>query len=551
MHHTRREFMRNALAAGTLAAAGGAWASAAEEPDARTGGDDSNATDYDVAVVGAGTAGTIAAIQAGRLGLRTLLVEKNGMPGGTTIVAAVNFPGLFHAWGRQLIGGIGWELVSRAVELAGHDLHNFAQVPDRHWQHQLRVNRALYSSLACEELQQAGVDVLFHAMPADVEEMEDGVQLTVCAKTGLETVKTGALIDATGDANAIYLAGYPLNQPEELQPGTLITALTGYDLQDVNRGELEQAFQAALEDGVQLTVCTKTGLETVKTGALIDATGDANAIYMAGYPLNEPEELQPGTLITVLTGYDLQDVNRGELEQAFQAALEDGELEPEDEMFVRNNLWGFLSPGLGPGAFEAVKGDNATHIAGVNGRTSAGRTEAELNSRVSLLRVYRFLRRQPGLENFEISFVAPECGIRETATIRGEATVTAEDYESGRLWDDAVSYSFYPIDVHYPGGIRQRHLNPNTFPTIPRGALVPQGSRRLLVAGRCLSSDRDANSALRVQASCMGMGQAAAVLAGQAARQGISVMDTDMDEARAALREHGAIVPSEEGPPRV
>ena len=476
MHHTRREFMRNALAAGTLAAAGGAWASAAEEPDARTGGDDSNATDYDVAVVGAGTAGTIAAIQAGRLGLRTLLVEKNGMPGGTTIVAAVNFPGLFHAWGRQLIGGIGWELVSRAVELAGHELHNFAQVPDRHWQHQLRVNRALYSSLACEELQQAGVDVLFHAMPAAVEEVEDGVQLTVCAKTGLETVKTGALIDATGDANAIY---------------------------------------------------------------------------MAGYPLNEPEELQPGTLITVLTGYDLQDVNRGELEQAFQAALEDGELEPEDEMFVRNNLWGFLSPGLGPGAFEAVKGDNATHIAGVNGRTSAGRTEAELNSRVSLLRVYRFLRRQPGLENFEISFVAPECGIRETATIRGEATVTAEDYESGRLWDDAVSYSFYPIDVHYPGGIRQRHLNPNTFPTIPRGALVPQGSRRLLVAGRCLSSDRDANSALRVQASCMGMGQAAAVLAGQAARQGISVMDTDMDEARAALREHGAIVPSEEGPPRV
>ena len=27
-------------------------------------------------------------------------------------------------------------------------------------------------------------------------------------------------------------------------------------------------------------------------------------------------------------------------------------------------------------------------------------------------------------------------------------------------------------------------------PTVPRGALVPRGSRRLLVAGRCVSSDR-------------------------------------------------------------
>jgi pyruvate/2-oxoglutarate dehydrogenase complex dihydrolipoamide dehydrogenase (E3) component len=64
--------------------------------------------EFDVIVVGGGTAGTIAAIQAGRLGARTLLVEKNGMLGGTTTVGGVNFPGLFHAWGRQIVAGIGW-----------------------------------------------------------------------------------------------------------------------------------------------------------------------------------------------------------------------------------------------------------------------------------------------------------------------------------------------------------------------------------------------------------------------------------------------------------
>ncbi len=56
---------------------------------------------YDVVVVGGGTAGAIAAIQAGRMGVRTLLVEKNGMLGGTTTVGGVNFPGLFHAWGKH------------------------------------------------------------------------------------------------------------------------------------------------------------------------------------------------------------------------------------------------------------------------------------------------------------------------------------------------------------------------------------------------------------------------------------------------------------------
>src|SRR5690606_12980132 len=74
--------------------------------------------DYDVVVMGAGPAGSIAAIQAARLGVRTLLVEKTGMPGGTTTSAAINLPGLFHAWGKQIIAGLGWDIVTAAVREA-------------------------------------------------------------------------------------------------------------------------------------------------------------------------------------------------------------------------------------------------------------------------------------------------------------------------------------------------------------------------------------------------------------------------------------------------
>lgn len=56
--------------------------------------------ELDVLVVGGGTAGTIAAIQAGRAGASVLLVERGAQLGGTMTTGGVAFPGLFDAWGK-------------------------------------------------------------------------------------------------------------------------------------------------------------------------------------------------------------------------------------------------------------------------------------------------------------------------------------------------------------------------------------------------------------------------------------------------------------------
>ena len=64
-----------------------------------------------------------------------------------------------------------------------------------------------------------------------------------------------------------------------------------------------------------------------------------------------------------------------------------------------------------------------------------------------------------------------------------------------------------------------------------------------MVAGRCVSSDRLANSGLRVQASCMGMGQAAGVTATLAAKLGTTPLEVPLTKIHALLREHGQIVP--------
>jgi hypothetical protein len=108
-----------------------------------------------------------------------------------------------------------------------------------------------------------------------------------------------------------------------------------------------------------------------------------------------------------------------------------------------------------------------------------------------------------------------------------------------------VSYSFYPVDLHRDGkSIYQEFLKPNVVATIPIRALIPKNSENFLVAGRCLSSDRLANSALRVQASCMGMAQAAAVTASLSIQEGMTPAKIDPNLVKKTLKEYGAIVPS-------
>ncbi len=411
--------------------------------------------EYDVIVFGGGTAGAVAAIQAGRAGADTLLVEKNAMLGGTMTVGGINRPAHFFAWGRRVIGGIAWELLCKTYAETGEPLPDPAG-GSRH----VRIDAAIFAALADEAVADAGVDVLFHAMPAAARFGGGGWDVQICTKTGLQTVRGKVLIDATGDANVVELAGFELIRPDVVQPATLTFGCSGYDPDALDYEALKTAADAAIAAGELLTT----------------------------------------------------------------------------DISWRDD---------GPRALLQKHGHNANHLRAPRAQTSEGRSKAEIEGRRALLRMYRFLRRQPGLENFSIDWICPEAGIRETVTIRGKTTITASDYESGRLYDDAVCYAFYPIDEHLNDGmgINARALREGVLPTIPRGALLPEGSSFLLVAGRCLAGDREANSALRVECPCMAMGQAAGAMAALSAKTGVDPGELPMADLRALLRRHDAIVP--------
>ncbi|MXZ11362.1 MAG: FAD-dependent oxidoreductase [Gemmatimonadetes bacterium] len=418
--------------------------------------------DVDVLVVGGGTAGTIAAIQGGRAGLRTALVESGSQLGGVTTTGGVSFPGLFHAWGKQIVAGIGWELVMKAVALDSGQLPDFSVFsPERHWMHQIRINGPVYAALAEEACTQAGVQLHFYEIPTQILETDRGWKIETVGKNLRRTILTKQLIDCTGGANIVGQIGFPRLREEETQPGTLIFKLGGYDVDTLDEDVIQRQFIAAMKDG----------------------------------------------------------------------RLQHGDVSNPRARFI-----GYLGKG----------GENAQHVFGADASTSDRHTKTNIAGRQSLLRILRFVRSLPGCENARVLKAQAETAVRETYRIVGEVQITHDDYTSGRHFEDAVSYSFYPIDLHDKDGVKPQPLPEGTVATVPLRALIPKNSHNLLVAGRSVSSDRLANSALRVQASSMAMGQAAGAAAAVSVRLETTPRDVSLSDLHDLLALHGAVVPKKD-----
>jgi hypothetical protein len=415
----RRDFLRYS-ALGTACAATSTIAQGEKTtplPQAIAPAEAAVTTETDVLIVGGGTAGTIAAIQAARAGVKTMLVERNSRLGGTMTTGGVAFPGLFDAWGKQIIAGIGWELVKESVELDGGAFPDFSKVPKHHPEHQMKVNQFLYPLLAEEKCQQAGVEIAYYESPQSVTKTKEGFHVECVGFGTRRRILCKQIIDCTGGAEVAALLGLARLREEETQPGSMLFTL--------------------------------------------------DKLYEAG----------------------------------------------------------------------RVGITDALYIHGADSSNSRTVTAANLKGRSDLLQKIRSSKKR-------LTHLQPEASFRESYRIVGETLVTVDDYTSGKVFKDAVCYAFYPVDLHTKSGVKPKPLTQGIVPTVPLSALIPKGSSNILVAGRCVSSDRLANSGLRVQASCMAMGQAAGAAAALAVTGNTTPLKISLAELRTLLAKHGAIVPS-------
>jgi hypothetical protein len=278
-------------------------------------------------------------------------------------------------------------------------------------------------------------------------------------------------------------------------------------------------------DGVVLLVTAKDGVHQINAKVVIDATGDANAVALAGYDTVKSEQQQPATPQNHISGYVFENIDFERLHRAFEKA-------DFPSHITEKNLIHYLE-----------RNKFNIHIPCHDAHTSQGRATLESDAISLMMKLYSFCRSIRGLEGLTVDYYAEETGVRETVRIVGEKTITAEEYISGAHFEDSVCYAFYPIDLHVMNGIRQIFFEDGKIGEIPYGALIPKGSKRILCAGRCISSDTDANSAVRVQAPCMATGQAAGCAAAIAAKKNIGIKDVPFFLLCHDLESLGAIVP--------
>lgn len=245
-----------------------------------------------------------------------------------------------------------------------------------------------------------------------------------------------------------------------------------------------------------ILIATKSGLRRLKGKVYIDCTGDGELAAFAGASFAAGDgsgTFQPGTL-------------------RYYPVMED---ESSDN------------------------GDNRNHIP-LDVTDSGSVTRAEIASRRLLY--------DEMLRGRKILGAAPAVAPREGRRISGLTELKSEDYCAGQVFEDSVCYSFWFVDIHREGQPAYiRYITHGNTPTVRLSNLISKDLTNLMMAGRCVSSDRETNSALRVKASCMAMGQAAGTAAAMAVREDMDPKDVKVERLLKILDENGAIIP---GKPR-
>lgn len=138
-------------------------------------------------------------------------------------------------------------------------------------------------------------------------------------------------------------------------------------------------------------------------------------------------------------------------------------------------------------------------------------TYSEKEARKQMELYFKFFKEFiPGCENSFIGEVACEVGVRQTRSIKGKYTLTNEDVENCRKFEDGIVKSSWPIELH-KGERPKLYWLINNYYEIPFRCLQPSSIDNLLVAGRCLSAEHEALASARVTAQCFEYGRAAAI----------------------------------------
>lgn len=438
---------------------------------------------WDVIVVGGGPAGCTAATAAAREGAKTLLIEATGSLGGMGTSGLVPW---FCGYGD------GEKIIARGLaEKVLKDLQDKMPQMEKEMEEagffDPPINPEVLKLIYDEMLTGAGVEVLFNSTLAAVEMSAAGKvdTLIISNKSGLCAYTAKIYVDCTGDGDLAAWAG--------------AEALKGDEM-----GDMQPATHCFVIDNVDEELLAK--------GPDIHFWDPDSPIWKAvksdKYPLIE------------------------ELHSCMKK--------------------------IAPRTF----GFNTGHVFGVDNTDPESTSKALLQGRqMASQYIKAFKEYHPAFAEATLAMTGSLLGVRETRRIVGEYMLTAEDYKACRTFPDEICRNAFNLDVH---GSKEENLalcsktvdelkawnsnkickleNGSSF-GVPYRCLTPKGLENVLVAGRCISSDRKTNGSIRIMPCCMNTGEAAGIAAALAANKDSNVHNVNTAQLRKQLKAHGAYLP--------
>jgi hypothetical protein len=303
----------------------------------------------------------------------------------------------------------------------------------------------------------------------------------------------------------------------------------------------------------------KSGLQRIDAQVIIDCTGDADFAVAAGSDFTagdvESGELQPCTMCFVLAGVDCARLReflyadnarnlllKGVIAEA-KAAGDLDILEDAANVAIQS---------------QSTIGLNFSHVFDVDATDAAQLTAAQIKGRELIRKLTAFMRKYcPGCADALIVSSGIQIGVRETRRIIGDYVLTLDDYLARRSFPDEIARNSYYIDIHLSRREWERSLAteiddasrihqyaPGESHGVPYRCLIPAKLNNVLVAGRCISTDRAVQGSTRVMPNCLAMGEAAGCAAAMTVTGGTrDVRRIDVSSLRQRLRDHGQYLP--------
>lgn len=432
---------------------------------------------YDVIVIGGGTAGSFAAIASGRMGMKTLLIESNGYVGGTATGGIVSPMMSTHK--DDYISDLNNEIIMKLSE-TGDGFGNW-------------FNPEVLKYVLEQMIVKAEVKIRYYSSAFQTIKEEKSIRsILVQSKSGVEEFQGKVFIDCTGDADIAKLSGVKmargnilgLNQPISLR----------FIMSNINIIEFSKYVQG-LGQKHQLDV------NEFSTAHTVDGS----------FPLKP----------------------------IFEEAVKSGRLKEEDARYFqcfsipgRSNDLSFNCPEI----FMQLDGSNVEDL-----------TTAQIEGKEKIFRYVNFLKTLPGFDASYLSLISPMVGVRESSRIQGRYLLTGMDILTYKKFDNRILSSNYPVDIHNLSNEEENYIekfrtevhSKDAYYDIPWDIMLCSEIDNLIVAGRCVSTDFIAQSAIRIQNICRGMGEAAAYMSYISITKKQKVLEMDNLSFQTLLKQKG------------